>query len=258
MSFKSRWKQIKYYVLATVAVGSIVGGLSVVGEVTTGNQANIICAVGDTGENNNGQAAVTQAIRDEGCQTLLMLGDLVYPVGIKDENDPRFKTHFWNYYEDFEQVVVTLGNHDGYSASKGVEAWVKLGQKYSNLIYPSHFFLHKMGEICVFSWFSEIPERDEENVFSTSQDAFAAQIDLSGCSLSIAIAHHPYKSSGEHGDCSKNVCAFYEKNINGKFDYVFAGKETPVVKAKEEKMGIKSPFSSVSRVAKPATNSTRP
>jgi hypothetical protein len=42
------------------------------------------------------------------------------------------------------------------------------------------------------------------------------------------------------------------------FDYTFAGKETPVVKPKEEKMGIKSPFSSVSRVAKPATNSTRP
>lgn len=40
------------------------------------------------------------------------------------------------------------------------------------------------------------------------------------------------------------------------FDYKFAGKETPIAQKKEEKLGTKSPMSTIKRDAKPATNAT--
>ena len=220
---KTRLLQAKYYVLASVCASAVFGGLSVVGKkVEVNDNVTTRCFAGDTGEGNEGQALVAQAMKDSGCEEFYHTGDAIYNIGIKDAKDKKFKTHFWNLYEDFGKVIVTLGNHDQVG---NVDAWIELAKKYSSLIYPNHFYLYKSDDFCTAVWMSEPVERDDDNDFVKAQDAYFSKLDLSGCKTTVAMAHHPYRSAGNHGDCMKHVCEFYERNILGKFNYAVVGHD---------------------------------
>lgn len=222
---KDRFKQAKYYISASLCAGALFGGLTMKGlTVEAPAPVEIRCAVGDVGEGNEEEARVAQAMKEHGCQEVLHLGDNVYDTGLKGPKDKKFHDHFWDYYSGFTNVM-TQGNHDAYHSTKGLEAWISLSGKYQNLIYPSHYFLYRSGDWCVFSWFSEAVERDDDTEFAKAQAEFAENLDLTGCNTKVAIAHHPYKSQGEHGNCQKNVCQFYEKYLIGKFHYILAGHD---------------------------------
>lgn len=224
---KTRLLQARYYIAMAVCAGTVLGGLSMTWnkvEIKPTDE-DVICAIGDQGNANEGQAKVTQAMHDHGCTILLHLGDIIYPVGVKSADDKRVRTHFLNYYEDFKQNIITLGNHDLYSMRQGMEAWLELGKRYSNIVYPSHFFPAYVGDVCIVSWNSEIVERADDSEFVEKQAAFIDGLDLSKCKIKISLSHHPYRSSGNHGNCQKEVCEFYEKHIIGKFDYALQGHD---------------------------------
>lgn len=224
---KTRLLQAKYYILASVCASAVFGGLIKKGTIVDSGEKNVIvrCALGDGGDNNEAQKAVAQAMRDHGCEEIMHLGDNVYETSIKGPNDPKFQTNFWDTYKDFKVNIITNGNHDSMQGEKGLEAWIALSGKYKNLVYPSHFFLYKSGDWCIFSWFSEAVDRDDDNEFIEAQNFFAENLDLSGCGTTVSMTHFPYTSQGKHGDSGKNVKAFYEKHILGKFDYALSAHD---------------------------------
>lgn len=225
---KQRLKQIKYYTTAKFFAGSLFGGLTIGGIVLgiVNYQGSVIrCVVGDVGEGNEVEARVAQSMKDHSCQDILHLGDNVYDTGLKNGDDKKFLSNFWNYFKGFRTNIMTQGNHDAYNSVDGLEAWITLSGRHPNLIYPAHYFLYRSNDWCVFSWFSEAVERDDNNKFVLDQADFAAGLDLTGCKVKVSMSHHPYRSQGEHSDCVDKVCDFYEKYIIGKFDYSLAGHD---------------------------------
>lgn len=225
---KSTFKKVKYYVGATLCAGAIYGGLVMSGVITTWIPSapdTIRCFVGDMGTGEEGERLVAEAMHKHKCQELFLLGDIIYENGLKDADDPNFEKKFWKYYKDFPALILTQGNHDSMGSTKGMEAWIELSRRHKNIIYPAHFFLYKSGTHCVFSFFSEPIERDDNMDFSLRQAVFAGGLDLSGCQIKIAISHHPYRSQGDHGDCMDNVCKFFDRHIIGKYDYAIAGHD---------------------------------
>lgn len=217
------WKKIKWYVGATLGAGAIAGAYMAVKthEVKSEVPVSIRCFTGDTGENNEGQAAVAKAIKDNGCQELYIAGDLIYPTSIKSVEDPLLESNFLDYYHDIPKVIVATGNHDRFGNS---DAWLEVPKLYPWVVFPGYYYLYRSGDWCVAVFETEVIERGLDKK-TQEQAAWFEKLDLTGCKVSVAMAHHSFRSQGEHSDCKKKVCRFYEDHIIGVFDYSIAGHD---------------------------------
>lgn len=173
-------------------------------------EATRICAVGDTGTGDAKQRKVAEAMKDAGCEALVIMGDVIYPDGIKSADDPELAKKFFPYYGEFKKIYIVLGNHD-YKGT--VSAWKDVAAKDPRIIFPSNYYKEKIGDQCLFFFdtnFDAIPGLvSEESIWLSHQ--------MDDCKTSISFGHHPYMKSGGPGK------KFYEENILGKFQYALSG-----------------------------------
>ena len=76
--------------------------------------------VGDTGSGNSDQTAVSKSmerlISKNPIQTVIIVGDNIYPDGCSDIHDTQFNTKFRDIYQNIDlPFYLCLGNHDYHS-----------------------------------------------------------------------------------------------------------------------------------------------
>ncbi len=192
----------------------------------TGN----ICFIGDGGKGNAGQYLVGEALEKEKCEHIFYVGDIIYPDGLTGADDPLFVNNFVKPYaalinnKSFRQFHMALGNHD-YKLNP--YAWKDLALKHSYLVAHHLYYIEYYKNVCFFIIDSnQFLLKDEYENSKLQAEWLNFQLNnKKTCPISIAIAHHPYISSGGHGDASGLLKAFLEKYIIGHFDYFIAGHD---------------------------------
>jgi len=180
------------------------------------------CFIGDTGTGGFDQKRVAQYVV-QNCKDVFFLGDIIYPSGLKNSSDPQFYEKFYNHYPGTNKYVV-LGNHDSYNNDN--DNWLFFDKKYDDVYYPNYFYALKFNETCVLAFESSVYGILGKGKFEKAQNRFVkAFTERSECKFKIAIAHHPYWSSGKHGDAKYQLKPFYEKYLLGKVDVVITGHD---------------------------------
>ncbi len=200
-------------------------------ETTPSSKPYKFCFVGDTGTGEKGQKIVAKALEKENCHEIRILGDLIYPNGIKDENDSQLKEKFFSPYQDLLKrknlMRPVMGNHDH---RLNEMAWIKVAEKnrfvfFPNLFYAeiyqdglcflnldtesiSSYLLYRQAVLTQLTWLKEV----------TSQFK-------SKCLFSVVVSHHPYVSSGEHGNASGYLKRFLNQFVIGKTDLFISGHD---------------------------------
>lgn len=204
------------------------------GDSTTGGTANVVrfVALGDTGEGNEAQYAVGQAIAElcaqKGCDFGLLLGDNFYDSGVTSVDDPQFQDKFELPYEDLDfPIYVVLGNHDYGGAGIGVDLNFKKSQyqvDYTKLSQtwkmPAKYYSFKQEHAEFWGLDTNQIMTDPINGNSAAQVAWlVAGVGASTATWKIGFGHHPYISNGDHGNAGD-----YE-NLEGiPFDFVTGAK----------------------------------
>jgi len=207
-------------------------------------------AMGDTGEGNDAQKKVGDAIAakcaKDGCDFVQLLGDNIYESGASSTTDPQWTTKFVTPYGSVSlPFYAVLGNHD-YGGNGTGNEWDKAQNEVD---YTKVSMKWKMPER---HW-----HRTEKGVtmFALDTNAMMFQtlwgdrvktqktnvngwIGLSTAKWKIGFGHHPYYSNGPHGNAGnyeglfswlpgsgKPVKDFFDDNICGKLDVYLSGHD---------------------------------
>lgn len=188
-----------------------------------GRELDHACFIGDTGAGNPSQVRVAEKLREQ-CKDVFYLGDVIYPQGLENAEDPQFFNKFYDHYKGLNNYI-TLGNHDTYNTGQ-MKYWLELGKKYDDVFYPNYFYAVKFKNVCVLAFESSIYNVIGTGKFEKAQNEFIQEFtSREDCKIKIAISHHPYLSSGKHGDAFLELKSFYEKYLVGKVDYIIAGHD---------------------------------
>jgi predicted phosphodiesterase len=198
------------------------------------NQASVkFCFVGDVGLDTPVQLQVAQALSEENCDRVYFLGDIIYPNGIQDQQDPLFENNFLRYYRPLYeqnpqlQLNIILGNHD-YAAN--AEAWFAIARQNKNIFFPTYYYMEDFGGMCIVSLDTNLLVYREYIPESLAQVAWLEKNHkrINKCKTRIAVSHHPYKGGGYPGSLdwtgSQGVMKrFLKKWVIGKMDLHIAG-----------------------------------
>ncbi len=193
-----------------------------------------ICIIGDTGTGSTTQKIMGEQLAKEGCHQIRLLGDVIYPSGLKNEFDTQY---FDKFYVPFKGTIngknkplfhIITGNHD-YKQDEYV--WTKLHNKFHYLFAPSLNYVetYHQGKICLFNFDTTAAEHFKVRRAYKTFKWIRSQIKgHKNCKVRLAFGHHPYKSSGKHGDASPLTKYFLKYSVIGKVDAYFAGHEHQV------------------------------
>ena len=179
-----------------------------------------MCFIGDTGTGGKDQYKVANMLALEECSAVFITGDVIYEIGIWREDTSALDKKFFNPYNQIlnmqnKPIYITLGNHDYY----GLEhLWLKVAKKHKNVVFPNYFYKIKSGDLCIFAL-------DTNSKLDEQEDWIEKELKDSSCKKKIAFGHHPYRSSGWHGDASGDIEDFLEDYIIGKVDMYIAGHD---------------------------------
>ena len=191
---------------------------------------DVICLAGDIGTGGSGEVQVALALQKAGCTQVRLLGDLVYPKGIRDASDENLPSHLLQPYgallDAGVPVYLALGNHD-YDGNPA--AWLEVAKGNHGLHMPARFYAEQQADgLCIITldtnWYQKInlwPWR------STQTDWLRTTLErLKGsCTLSVGLGHHPLYASGDHGNARFDTGIFLQEEVTGKFDVYIAGHE---------------------------------
>jgi tartrate-resistant acid phosphatase type 5 len=190
----------------------------------------VMCILGDTGTGLPLQYAIAVAMRDQGCTDVRIVGDLIYPSGIKNPEDPLLQSKFFEPYRILFDKGITfslvLGNHD-YKGNE--DAWFEVAKASPHLRMPFYNYAeHHADGICIFTidttWTDKLYFLNRRVALNAwleeSMEALSDQ-----CRFSLALGHHPLKSSGRHEDATVLVGSFLNGNVVGRVDAYIAGHE---------------------------------
>ena len=226
------------------------------GDDTTGGGATGVVrfiAIGDTGEGNEGQYAVGQAIADicaiRGCDFGMLLGDNFYDSGVDGVDDPQFQDKFELPYDEIEfPIYVALGNHDYGGNGLGLDFDMKKAQyqiDYTKLSQiwklPAKYYSFKLEHAEFWGLDTNQVMTDPLNGNSDPQrDWLISGAEASTATWKIAFGHHPYISNGDHGNAGsyeniegfnlpfvtgEKVKEFMEDAVCGKIDIYLCGHD---------------------------------
>lgn len=210
------------------------GGVSP-GPSASGTPVRFI-AFGDAGKGTANQMTVGAAMaafcKLKECQFALEFGDNIYESGLTSVTDPQWQTKFETPYKDLNlPIYPTLGNHDNSASPQGGEGsnnakgdvqvayttaaenvtkkWT-LPARYHRFTYPKNL---AAGEAPVIEFFcldsnpmaSTIPDltNTQYNYITyanTQLQWFQSALQSSTAKWTVAYAHHPYISNGQHGN----------------------------------------------------------
>lgn len=190
----------------------------------------LICVIGDPGTGASVQYAVAQAMRDARCDDVRIVGDVVYPSGVADVRDPQLQEKFFAPYQVLFDanipVSIVLGNHD----YKGNElAWLEVAELSPGLHLPFFNYAESYEDgLCIIS----IDTTWVDKFYFTNRhialiDWFTSTLRaLEGkCTFSLALGHHPLRSSGRHEKPTPATRWFIEQFVVGHVDVYVAGHE---------------------------------
>jgi len=188
-----------------------------------------ICVIGDSGSGNNNQLAVVHALETMGCSQIRILGDIVYPAGIQTPDDALLKQKLLAPFEYFIDrnipIYLVLGNHDH---KQNGEAWLDVAKQHAAIKFPNFYYSEDWNGVCFFnldtSYYQKIyfvHKRYPQTKWLRNALSAAAN----SCEFSIATGHHPYRSSGSHGNASWQLKLFFDVELIGKVDLYLSGHD---------------------------------
>ncbi|WP_157954306.1 metallophosphoesterase [Saccharospirillum mangrovi] len=178
-----------------------------------------ICVLGDAGTGKAEQYQVKDALLHEGCDELRMVGDVIYENGITSADDPQLYDKFLTPYADLlsdRPFYIAMGNHDHKADDT---AWIDVAQTHENVIFPSQYYATRRGDLCFITLDTEASYLAQVRWVHNLEPA------MSDCALRIAFGHHPYFSSGHHGDANPGMKLFLRTTVMGDTDLYIAGHD---------------------------------
>ncbi len=171
-----------------------------------------LIAIGDTGEGNTGQHAVADQMAAKctlvgGCDAVLVNGDNFYDNGVKDVNDPLWKTAFEEPYDrpalNGVPFYVVLGNHDhGPTSTGNKQAQIDYsslplgsgpGMRSSEKWHmPAAWYDVVIGNVHLFA------TDTVDFLNATQRNDVSGKVAASKATWKIVFGHHPRYTSGEH------------------------------------------------------------
>ena len=196
----------------------------------TSSADDVICFAGDIGTGGSGEYKVALALQKAGCTQIRLLGDLVYPKGIRNAHDENLQTHLLKPYQALRDqkvpIYLALGNHD---YDQDPDAWLAVAKVGAGLHMPARFYAEQMPDgLCVITLDTNWYQRLDLWAWRSIQTNWlrAALERLKGsCTLSVALGHHPLYASGDHGNARFDTAVFLQEEIAGNVDVYIAGHE---------------------------------
>jgi tartrate-resistant acid phosphatase type 5 len=235
--------------------GSQTSGPDTTGGETTGGTGQVVrfVVLGDTGEGNEDQFAVADAIvavcEQKGCDFGVLTGDNFYDSGVSGVDDPQWQTKFEEPYADITfPMFAVLGNHDYGGNGIGVDFdtdkpdyQVQYTQVSNLWTMPARYYSNKQGP--AEFWFLDTNQVMTDPINGDSedqQDWLTAGIAASTAPWKFAFGHHPYISNGDHGNAGSyenlegiplpfvtgdSVKEFMEEAVCGQIDVYICGHD---------------------------------
>ena len=195
--------------------------------------SSIIC-VGDFGSGEKGQYKVSELIKylikKYKVTLILGLGDNIYPDGVTSINDPQFTIKFEEPYKNLPnniQFYHVLGNHDYHGNVRSQINYTNLSERW-NLPYNFYCFSKKIGDTMVeFFAIDTNLSNLSANKKKIQEKWVIESLRNSKARWRIVYGHHPWRSSGIHGQkIDKELDSFYSKIVEtGKIDFIIAGHD---------------------------------
>lgn len=230
-------------------------GPDTTGGETTGGTGQVVrfIVIGDTGEGNEDQFAVADAIvalcEQKGCDFGVLTGDNFYDSGVSGVDDPQWQTKFEEPYADITfPMYAVLGNHDYGGNGIGVDFdtdkpdyQVQYTQVSQIWTMPARYYANKQGP--AEFWFLDTNQVMTDPINGDSDDQkdwLTSGIAGSTAGWKIAFGHHPYISNGDHGNAGayenlegiplpfvtgKSVKDFMEEAVCGQIDVYICGHD---------------------------------
>jgi len=175
--------------------------------------------------------AMATRAKSDGLDFMITVGDNFYEAGVKDADDPMFKSAFVDVYAGPLQVptYASLGNHD----HKGnIQAQIDYSQKNKNWIMPAAYytFTRTLGDGTEVQFFAV-----DTNPIKMKKPEVSAQIawldqelGKSDARWKFVFGHHPlYSHTGRDREAERKTLrdAFEDLFVKYKVDAYFAGHD---------------------------------
>ena len=193
---------------------------------------SIIC-MGDFGSGKSDQFHVAKAvenlIRKYDTKLILGLGDNFYPNGVKSVYDDKFLDQFELPYSHLPKNVKfynVLGNHDYMGKVQPQIDYSQISKRWvmNNNWYYFNKTINK-NTVRFYAIDTNL-EKLNEKMKEEQREGIINSILSSKAKWNIVYGHHPYRSTGYHGNCSKELESFYNELINtGKIDILLSGHD---------------------------------
>jgi acid phosphatase type 7 len=178
-----------------------------------------IAAAGDIATSANGDTKTSNLVLALNPQQVYTLGDNVYPSGTATPA-PYIEKYGPTWGRFLAKTFPTVGNHDyypkltggGYGGPGGYQTYFADSAGGGDLNY-SHTF---------DEWL--VVHLDSEGPTATALAHLEAQLASTSTSCQIVISHHPYISSGEHGNDAKQQ-PIWDASVAGNVEIVLNGHE---------------------------------
>ena len=159
---------------------------------------------------------------------IIGLGDNIYKKGVTGVNDRKFISHFENPYSTLPKKLrfyMSLGNHDYYG---NVPAQIKYTKKSNKWYLPSNYysFKKKIGKD-VIEFFALDTNLDfmSNKEINKQKIWIINKLSKSNAKWKIVFGHHPWKSTGAHGDCDFQLNRFFKDISQYNFDIYLSGHD---------------------------------
>ncbi len=210
--------------------------------------------LGDGGTGDENQRRVARAVKivcqRRGCEFALYLGDNIYEVGVDGVDDAQFWTKFEEPFAELDfPFYVVLGNHDygsgiptsGTFEPEKVAAQIEYTAHSDKWNMPSRFYAFELGPAAFFALDTGMFVYDLRGSAAAQQGWLDQQLAAARAPWKFAFGHHPYNSSGWHGNAGnyegsrgtpseiyptgEPLAALVEHSLCDRVDVFFAGHD---------------------------------
>ncbi len=198
--------------------------------LTTFSQDKVkFCITGDTGKKSTIQKRIADIMRSEHCDRIIIVGDIIYPNGIKSINDPQIKTKFEDFYypltlvDRMPKVALINGNHD-YKGN--FRTWIELAKSKDWILMPNRYYMENVSGFCFYYLDSTMFTRAAYRWDVIPQIQWlrnTRQKNSKVCRTEIVLSHHPYLSVGRHSNASGLIKQLYDWLIIDKSEFLISG-----------------------------------
>ena len=189
--------------------------------------------MGDFGSGEDDQFTVAKLvetlIKKYDTKLILGLGDNFYPNGVTSIYDDKFLDQFELPYSNLPKAVKfynVLGNHDYKGKIQPQIDYTQISKRW--IMNSNWYYFNKTinKNTVRFYAIDTNLENLSEKMKLEQREGLIKSIKNSSAKWNILYGHHPYRSTGYHGNCSQELESFYNELINtGKIDIIISGHD---------------------------------